>query len=966
MSLPLQFKAELGFLVAVSRRSGRRGEYRYTGTAQHQGKPIPSPPTTFDRLPSNADSYRHLKRQYLVRAQWAIEKLEGELTTRNSILEALRDNQGAKRANDLLTGWTVEFDGLAQENQADQCEWVGVKLTSPKFQAGSQDFQTQLKKILTILNKKYLTVPNSETRLKVAVYMHNYNATLEQMKATVALIWMVDPLLGEVHPSHCGPNSISSLGLQYTNLVRDSPLHLKTQLISAVQIEDPWSNHLSPSRRPLELLSHPGELREAKYRHGAGKILSANSIEDLIHLMDIPIQDARNYPQAASAYRIQASNTPNETAIWFNQHCGTLDLTEIENWTKFCLGVVQLSLEKTSASLPNLYPGLIYRSTIFAFLNDYGLQTLADYFEAKLGTSKIPDLKCWPLIQMTSFRGSDSSGGPTTSSIAGSTFPQREFPFIDSVNGNYSFGIELEMYIPVRPELSSELQAKPLPSDLLSDFDDTESGIPDPSSDSYWSDPSPQDGRHVAIGSFNERAEQIAEMITSKGPLALRRDTEMNLGMPNWQKKLAEHGIVPISGINSEYQTWTVMPDGSLKEWHEWAGYKRLSGVEVVSPVLGDNPAGWDNVVDVLSILRNNFRLLVTNGCGFHIHVAKGTEMLSIHLLRKVCLLMCCAENMIFHLCHPQRRANNWSKHIFGEESFLHENCEGWTDLDVPADFWEHVPRTITSNPRLVGALKKIWTATTAADLDMFLRPDSGMGKCCISLCKCRTSSTHDKQYKGTVEFRFLEGTLDPELIIRWGQLMIALFKFADLAPPEVWPAFLGTVLQCRPSGYFDRNVLRVFLRFLGLDNDFEFWAGRVDAMSKLDVNSKQRDPPDEDQEFISRIDDTQIATLRDDLCRRERIIPCLKRKIEGPQAPEPPMEPMDRARQVLEKIGCESESVERALKAVTEPGMAGPAKQSGAQAREEEMDELSKEILQLLNTSRSQAEESLKRYYGA
>ncbi|KAL6924810.1 hypothetical protein FSST1_002084 [Fusarium sambucinum] len=256
--------------------------------------------------------------------------------------------------------------------------------------------------------------------------------------------------------------------------------------------------------------------------------------------------------------------------------------------------------------------------------------------------------------------------------------------------------------------------------------------------------------------------------------------------------------------------------------------------MEVVSPVLADIPTDWENVVDVLSILRNNFRLFVPNSCGFHIHIAKGNEKLPLHLLRKVVVLMACAESMIFSLCHPVRKERLWSRPIMGEWSPLHENYEKGARLQVTPDFWLYIPLHPGSNPRLLGALKKLWMANTGRRLQRLLKPD--IGKCCISLSKCDFDSAVDTEYNATVEFRFLEGTLDPELIVRWGQLTIALFKFADIAPLEAWPVFLNTVLQCQPSGRCDISALGSFLSLLGLSDDFNLWADRV-----VEINLEER-----------------------------------------------------------------------------------------------------------------------------
>ncbi|RGP80651.1 hypothetical protein FLONG3_1255 [Fusarium longipes] len=887
--------------------------------------------------------------------------LEAELKDPHSIQAHSGDSQTETRPGSSLTGWKVEFDGHVRENQANQCEWIGVKLTSPKFQAGGLDLQKELKKVLLILNRQYLTVPNSETRLKVVVYLHNYHSTLDQMKTTAAFIWMVDPLLSDVHPDHCGPNSIASLGLQYSNIVRDSPLHLDAQLDSAVETADPWNNHLSLGRRPLELLSHPGELTEAKYNHGVDKILGACAIDDLISIIDVPIQDIKDYPQASPAYEFNACSESQGMAIWFNQHCGTLDFVEIEQWAAFCVGIIKLSLENTVSSRLKSHPGLKCSSTIFSFLDENGLHGLADHYRARLDTPKIPDLKHWSFDKALfcrhpkSYVGSDSlSDGSFALSASANPFRvyERQFTSANSVDCSYSFGIELEMYTPSRTNVDSQPQVESPLSDLLIDISDM-----DPSSSS-WVDPSPEDDRQVGALSDIERHDQIAEVITKEGPLAWRH-CAISQDTPSWRRELAKHGIVPISGIEPDYQTWTVLNDPTLAPLVDWRGYQELCGVEVVSAVLGDTPKGWEEVVDVLSILRNNFRLLVTSSCGFHIHVAKGTEMLPFHLLRKVCVLVACTENIIFSLCQTRRRENLWSLHILGKGSSLYENyTESWTHMSVPDEFWKYVPYDMNSHPRLLGALKKMWMSGSADHLQLLLRPDVGLGKGCISLSKCNADPNNAGQYQGTVEFRFLEGTLDPELIVRWGQLMTALFRFADKAPVEAWPVFLATVSQCQPSGRCDINILKFFLTSLGLNDDFDFWADRIKAVSEVEVPNRG-EPPDQSQGFLSRIGNSQITALRDKICRRERRIPSLIKNNGIGEEPESLSKPRDRAKAILEKAGFSGESVERGVDL-----QGGHAGQTREEAQEGDVDERSSYLLSMLDISRREAKKAVERHH--
>ncbi|CAG7554383.1 unnamed protein product [Fusarium equiseti] len=951
-------QVQLGFLIAVC-RSEERADFQYNEITQHPGKPIPQPPgkNKFNRLSSNADKYPHLERQCLNRAQWAIEALDDELQGRRHSYSPLRSFQRKPEAKISLKEWTVEFDGHVEENQANQFDWVGVKLTSPKFKNESKDLadlEKQLKKILVILNKKYLTVSNAETRLKVAVYLNRYDATPEQMKAIAALIWIADPLLGDVHPPYCGPNSISSLGLQYSKLIRDkSPLRLKTQLISTVRTGDPWNNHLSPNRRPLELLSHPRELKEAKYLDGVDKILGADSVDSLIDLMNVSIHDAKDYPQASPAYRFELPAKSGDMAIWFNQHCGTLNYAEIDNWIAFCVGVIQLSIGKNGASISDSYPRLRYSSGIFAFLRGNGLREPAAYFERKLQTNKIPDLDQWPIVsEALSFRDEDSlsslDGFSTTTSSLDSDFTPSS-----SARNEYSFGIELEMYIPKKRDAPQSP-----PRGLLIDFSDSADA-------SVCIDPDSKDDRQTGLSSREETVDQIAAVLTENGLLATNTDMhDGDFDQTAWLKMLVEHGLVPIAGIDHKYQTWTVTIDGSLHAFYDWAGYESASGIEAVSPVLQDKATSWENVVNVLSSLRNNFRLLETNNCGFHIHIAKGMETLSIHLLRKLCILMCCVEDVIFRLCHPSRRGNKWALNILGEGSFLYDNYnEGWPHLEVPCDFWQYVPCSMASFPSILGPLKKIWKAKDEKELQMLLNPSGlNFNKSCIFLPKIRSLT-------GTVEFRHLEGTLDPELIIRWGQLLTALFRFADKAPTEKWEPLLTTVIRSRQSVDLDPNLLRGFLTFLGLEDDYDFWTHRVDTMSKLEGDNNQLScRPDEDQKVCSRINEGRIASLHKNLCRRERTHPFLKEeKAEeakgGATESASPVNPSDRAALILEEAGFEKELVERIPAANIEKGsglQAGPAKDD---TPEDDVDKLTSDLLQLLRKSRAQAEKKLERY---
>ncbi|KAI3576845.1 hypothetical protein IWW34DRAFT_807204 [Fusarium oxysporum f. sp. albedinis] len=545
-----------------------------------------------------------------------------------------------------LESWTVEYDGLINEHQCKEYEWVGLRSKSPPFRPETFIPGTDSKTAIDIMTKGFLTVPNAETRLVVKVFIPKHLVSLDSMKAIASMLWLVDPLLSDIHLAHCGPNSLYSLGLQYTNLARDDANDLQAEMLSAVEVEDPWNNRLSPERKLLELLPHPGDLGETKYRHRIYRILGA---------------------------------------------------TSISLWAIFCVKLTQHCLDKSGTFFHESYPNLRYCSTI------------CDLLEEQAWFSRAVD------------------------SDVGRVF------------------------------------------------------------------------RPVVLG-----------------------------------EKLLSHGMVPVDDIDPRYQTWNIGTDVSLRRMSEWAGYKQLNGLEIVSSVLRDTPECWEEVLDMVSILRNNFRLTVGKSCGFHIHVSKVTGPILLHL---------------------------------------------WPERNVPTDFEQYIPVDKVVDCRTLGIMKKLWTAETLQRLKLFITPSSED--------KCR----------GTVEFRYLEGALDPELILRWSQLMVSLFQFADLASPQAWQNFVPAILQCPVLGKMDPNVLRVFLVSLGKGDDHGFWINRIEIMSNLPLDAQQlaRRPAD-NNEILPPLDNGYIDALRDELCTREMKLPCTIQKAATLNESESSTDPDDFAKLLSEK----------------------------------------------------------------
>jgi hypothetical protein len=961
-SLRVYFQTKLGFLLAVKRGEAYQSDNAFPEFAHRSGRPLEKPPAGYSKIPRNVENRQDADQDHLFQAQWAIEQLETEIQKKE------------------LKSWAVEFDALVQEHQSSHYEWVGLKLTSPEYLASTHTLEMDLASVIGILNKNFLTVANSETRLGVTVRLAGLYVNIDQLKAIASMIWMTDPLLSEIHPPHCGPGALSSLGLQYTNLVRDYPIHLKTELASSIQIEDPWNNHLSPNRRPLEILPHPGELKQAKYRHGADKILNAGTIEGLVHLLNVEVQDIRDYPQARPAYGFQVQSATNHFILDFNQHCGSLDFDEIINWTALCVEIFLFCLGRSHTSFFEAYPGLRYTSDIYDFLTEHNLGLVSDYYKKKPVSLKVTDLKHWPLVKSTLAHDESkpivSLHWPFNHSLPSpfAEFAHRALNWGSSQkntgSSTYSFGIELEMYMPAVPQGITTLQTSPVSGSPINS-NNMPALLIDISHSSEWPDPHPEDDRKIGSGSFQQMASNVADFITSKGLLTLLHDFSVEWGTSAWRTKLTKHGVVPIGGVRPPHHTWTILDDGSLMSWEDWAGYWKLAGLEIISPILRDTPKGWEEALDMVGILRNNYRLAVTRSCGFHIHVAKGAEPLSLHLLRKVSVPMYCAENMVYRLCHPQRRNNRWATQLMGGSTLSCAFMNSWTTIDVSSDFEQYIPVDKIVDSHVLGCLKKLWATTTVCELQRWLRPDYFKGNSCIKISDPANLPNYANEVRGgTVEFRYLEGTLDPELILRWGQLMVSLFQFADLATPEAWGVFIPTVLQCQESGHCDLNMLRMFLMLLGLGSDYDFWATRIGKFSQSPIESREREPgkrPSEDHEIQPRVDESQMDSLRKNVCQRQRTLPCLIQREKQTDEPKSPTDPESRAQILLEKAGFAGKQAEKEFKNANGKGLGQSKTQAGpsTQSREDDLQGAGAQLLEILQASRDQAEKDVELYYG-
>lgn len=965
MSSELLTRIELPFLLALRYRE-EAGQHD-SGYVRPRGSPIPYPPASFQSSSTAGFTDPQVREEC---ASWAV-----------LFLHKLLAHHWEFPAAEM---WTFSYQEHLRETQCDEYRWIGIKVTSPYLEP-THDQYRQLEVVLKVLNEKVITFASAETRLKLSFMPRRGAFSLERLKEIASMLWVTDPLLSKLHPPHCRPSSLPSLGFQFTNIAREkNPIDIELEMGLGVLVDDPWTDRLSWHRRQLRIMAHPGELSEGKYRPGLDKIHKAESIPDLLHLLALAVKNVDQKYKFQAAYDFQHATHSTNPRIELSQHCGTLHGPAIVDWITICRFILEPPRPVHGSSL--IAASRILRQrieqgfTVFDCLTSDGIEQMKHYTPDE-EPFQIPDLVNWPARTRPVLRYHPEPGlmTPCMSLDDAETEAQNWAKFTKDVEGagksTYSFGVELEMMLPtsqrptkaldpsvysyqfvddapdqlfiaIREELMRRIGSVKGPSRQASPpwtfkFPETESSstsgeddlnfsinlgnidpelldriladpevsssdvstsdvgssqevtlldsVPmdvDPPSDEdvdTEGDPHPTDPREIARGSlFARRAHQIAGIIASFGhPAYFICNTSNGTGRP-WKRELAEHGMFHVDNLKLNYHAWSLEPDGSLGETRGWGEYWKLTGLELISPVCQDVPEDWERILDVVGGLATNVRVVADLTCGLHVHVGKGQQLFPIHLLRKMFCLMCCVENILFSLCHPFRRYMTYSAALMTNAEEM--GLDGKYIAPHP-DLEKHVPDEIRENPRLWAVLKRMWVERDLSEIKVYCR------KVSLSMATCRALNADGKPLddedeevyaKGTVEFRHQEGTMDPELVLRWSQLAVTIFQFADLAKPDAWRELIRTALKCKDSADYELGILGDFLQQLGLGEDFDFWSNRIrgfEGVPKpqghyISIATVGQPPPN--IKFERAISNERMEALRKDICQRDRKPPYL------------------------------------------------------------------------------------------
>uniref|UniRef100_L2FLU7 Uncharacterized protein n=1 Tax=Colletotrichum fructicola (strain Nara gc5) TaxID=1213859 RepID=L2FLU7_COLFN len=332
---------------------------------------------------------------------------------------------------------------------------------------------------------------------------------------------------------------------------------------------------------------------------------------------------------------------------------------------------------------------------------------------------------------------------------------------------------------------------------------------------------------------FGHTAEHLAGLLNSKGHFSAtyntvkqRRDEPPHAHYASHLATVSAvrgHTVDIVPDASHMYQLWHVSQDSSLtKHLGPILGYSGgVSGFEISSPIFRDRASDCRQILDVLAILRAQTRPMLDGTCG----------------TPKVACLAWVVDPILSTLVHPVRGAVHHAAPLrTGSNLAESKSLRSYEDLLIGGDdkmlvveIDSHLPmRGLTS--RLQDEFTCIWSAGDHNRLTGLLAAANGTmpprGSISFDKINCMSGSAFpydpwEPVLVGTVEFRALEGTLDPVLVAHWARLAVAIVRTAVEAEPAEFFKIMTRLLKERRNS---RERLKCFLEVVGMGHTYSYW----------------------------------------------------------------------------------------------------------------------------------------------
>ncbi|KAL7628027.1 hypothetical protein AAE478_002223 [Parahypoxylon ruwenzoriense] len=337
-------------------------------------------------------------------------------------------------------------------------------------------------------------------------------------------------------------------------------------------------------------------------------------------------------------------------------------------------------------------------------------------------------------------------------------------------------------------------------------------------------DPHPDDARTVIIVDQGSNHSDMLKVVSDTILRILRTN-----GLPAWTHLGPSHPdrkIIDTMDQESQavsrmpaYSQWVVEIDQDLVPIRDqFSGSYTWVGVKAKS---NKRDTAWeghfDQVGNVIVALRNTLRLRVPSTTSLMVHVGLWDYDIMTYeggpyFLRIFCTLWWFVEKYVQSLVHPSRRMHPECQ-LLTEQSYLHklnhdelyqglvDDSMGRSNFGLYYSLMQKILPHTSVQPRAANEIEYIWRAkdgkTLAQSLlvskyELFTMQATGMrlpnltwGRGAIGLqgfCERAYPSSLKKNNDGetgTIEFRSMEGTLDPLLVLNWLAVVTRLFDIS-------------------------------------------------------------------------------------------------------------------------------------------------------------------------------------------
>ena len=291
-------------------------------------------------------------------------------------------------------------------------------------------------------------------------------------------------------------------------------------------------------------------------------------------------------------------------------------------------------------------------------------------------------------------------------------------------------------------------------------------------------DPHPDDTRWcIPFVEHSSRSQLPESALAKKSIIEVIREAGLP-AMLNSSKAANPEGL-PSGLLVSRY--YRVVYDSSLHadQWDIEQDCYDWVGAELVSRVLHYPEESDREVRRICGDLRDKMRLHLNRTTGFHVHI--GVSDLSLTQLKKFLTLYWAVEDVLFSLCAPHRRDSVYCEPVReSADAVFGPRCP--SDMIEPSKMTALFPDIVPEDIR--HELIPIWKAKERHDLVYQLLKPPAMDV--ISDRAALALRAHGPFNIGTddfdvctFEFRHLQGTVNPNLIKNWTDVVVALLQGA-------------------------------------------------------------------------------------------------------------------------------------------------------------------------------------------